>query len=183
MGDPRKQEVTLGPVVSKASAEHIRKQIAEAGKRGERRPHVTSADPSLRIERSQKSRPVRQACQHSKGRDDLRGATSACQRWSQYVHHERRDIVSVRSLCWKTIAKGICSGPVVGVMKVKSDEEALELMNDSPYGLTASIWTKDEAAFQRLLPDVEAGTVFMNRCDYLHPALGKWRCSLDTKHC
>lgn len=58
-------------------------------------------------------------------------------------------------------------------MKVKSDEEALGLMNDSPYGLTASIWTKNQEAFQRLLPDVEAGTVFMNRCDYLHPALGR----------
>lgn len=56
-------------------------------------------------------------------------------------------------------------------MKVKSDEEALQLMNDSPYGLTASIWTKDQAAFDRLVPEVEAGTVFMNRCDYLHPAL------------
>ena len=65
-----------------------------------------------------------------------------------------------------------CSGPVVGVMKVRSDEEALSLMNDSPYGLTASIWTNDQAAFDRLMPDVEAGTVFMNRADYLDPALG-----------
>lgn len=63
------------------------------------------------------------------------------------------------------------SGPVVGVMKVKNDEEALELMNDSPYGLTASVWTNDKAAFDKLLPDIEAGTVFMNRCDYLDPAL------------
>lgn len=64
-----------------------------------------------------------------------------------------------------------CSGPVVGVMKVKSDSEALSLMNDSPYGLTASIWTNDKSAFEELLPEVEAGTVFMNRCDYLDPAL------------
>lgn len=62
-------------------------------------------------------------------------------------------------------------GPVVGVMKVSSDEEALKLMNDSPYGLTASIWTQSEEAFERLMPDVEAGTVFMNRCDYLDAAL------------
>ena len=63
------------------------------------------------------------------------------------------------------------SGPVVGVMKVKGDEEALRLMNDSPYGLTASIWTNDQEAFERMMPDVEAGTVFMNRCDYLDPSL------------
>lgn len=57
-------------------------------------------------------------------------------------------------------------------MKVSSDEEALKLMNDSPYGLTASIWTNDDAAFERLMSDVEAGTVFQNRADYLDPALG-----------
>lgn len=62
-------------------------------------------------------------------------------------------------------------GPVVGVMKVSSDAEAVKLMNDSPYGLTASVWTKDASAFEKLLPDIEAGTVFMNRCDYLDPAL------------
>ena len=56
-------------------------------------------------------------------------------------------------------------------MKVKSDEEALKLMNDSSYGLTASIWTNDLEAFERLMPDVEAGTVFMNRCDTLDPSL------------
>ncbi|CEQ42138.1 SPOSA6832_03926 [Sporobolomyces salmonicolor] len=62
-------------------------------------------------------------------------------------------------------------GPVMGVMKVKSDEEALSLINDSPYGLTCSVWTTDEAAFQRLVDDIDVGTVFMNRCDYLDPSL------------
>ncbi len=62
-------------------------------------------------------------------------------------------------------------GPVVGVMKVRSDEEAIALMNDSPYGLTASIWTSDEAAAISIGDRVETGTVFMNRCDYLDPAL------------
>jgi len=62
-------------------------------------------------------------------------------------------------------------GPVVGVMKVRNDEEALALMNDSPYGLTASIWTADEAAAIALGDRLETGTVFMNRCDYLDPAL------------
>jgi acyl-CoA reductase-like NAD-dependent aldehyde dehydrogenase len=62
-------------------------------------------------------------------------------------------------------------GPVVGIMKVKSDEEAVQLMNDSRYGLTAAIWTRDPDAAQALGSRLETGTVFMNRCDYLDPEL------------
>jgi acyl-CoA reductase-like NAD-dependent aldehyde dehydrogenase len=62
-------------------------------------------------------------------------------------------------------------GPVVGIMKVRNDEEALALMNDSPYGLTASIWTQDMDHATTIADRVETGTVFMNRCDYLDPAL------------
>ncbi|WP_298964600.1 aldehyde dehydrogenase family protein [uncultured Roseibium sp.] len=62
-------------------------------------------------------------------------------------------------------------GPVVGIMKVKDDEEALQFMNDSPYGLTASIWTEDVQAAANIGNRIETGTVFMNRCDYLDPAL------------
>jgi acyl-CoA reductase-like NAD-dependent aldehyde dehydrogenase len=62
-------------------------------------------------------------------------------------------------------------GPVVGIMPVDSDETALSLMNDSRYGLTASIWTGDADAAMALAERVETGTCFMNRCDYLDPAL------------
>jgi len=62
-------------------------------------------------------------------------------------------------------------GPVVGIMKVRDDAEAIELMNDSPYGLTASIWTEDLGAAAKIGSKVETGTVFANRCDYLDPAL------------
>ncbi|MDU0362999.1 aldehyde dehydrogenase family protein [Rhizobium sp. 25PS6] len=62
-------------------------------------------------------------------------------------------------------------GPAVGIMKVKSDEEALALMNDSQYGLTASLWTRDAERAGRLGREIETGTVFMNRADYLDPAL------------
>ena len=62
-------------------------------------------------------------------------------------------------------------GPVVGIMKVAGDEEAVELMNDSPYGLTAAIWTQDVDAARAIGDEIETGTVFMNRCDYLDPAL------------
>jgi acyl-CoA reductase-like NAD-dependent aldehyde dehydrogenase len=62
-------------------------------------------------------------------------------------------------------------GPVVGIMKVASDEEAIRLMNDSEYGLTASVWTRDEEAAIAIGGELATGTVFMNRCDYLDPAL------------
>lgn len=70
-------------------------------------------------------------------------------------------------------------GPVVGIMKVKDDEEALQFMNDSPYGLTASIWTEDVQAAGEIGDRIETGTVFMNRCDYLDPAL-VWTGVKDT---
>lgn len=60
-------------------------------------------------------------------------------------------------------------GPVIPVMKVSSDEEAIALMNDSDYGLTASVWTNDLGKGEELLPQLEAGTVFINRCDYPNP--------------
>jgi len=62
-------------------------------------------------------------------------------------------------------------GPVVGLMKVAGDDEALRLMNDSPYGLTASVWTRDQTAAERIGGGIETGTVYMNRCDYLDPGL------------
>ena len=62
-------------------------------------------------------------------------------------------------------------GPVVGIQPVKDDDEAIRLMNDSRYGLTASIWTPDADAALRIGERVETGTWFMNRCDYLDPAL------------
>lgn len=70
-------------------------------------------------------------------------------------------------------------GPIVGIMKVRNDEEAIALMNDSPYGLTASIWTRDLDHAVKIGDRVETGTVFMNRCDYLDPAL-VWTGVKDT---
>ncbi|HEV7608396.1 MAG TPA: aldehyde dehydrogenase family protein [Steroidobacteraceae bacterium] len=62
-------------------------------------------------------------------------------------------------------------GPVAGLMKVSSDDEAVDLMNDSDFGLTAAIWTEDADAALALGERVNTGTWFMNRCDYLDPAL------------
>ncbi|MFU1479305.1 aldehyde dehydrogenase family protein [Roseovarius sp. C7] len=62
-------------------------------------------------------------------------------------------------------------GPVVGIMKVRDDAEAVALMNDSEFGLTASLWTADVARAQEVGDQIETGTVFMNRADYLDPGL------------
>ena len=70
-------------------------------------------------------------------------------------------------------------GPIVGIMKVRGDEDAIALMNDSPYGLTASVWTSDIEHAVKIGDRVETGTVFMNRCDYLDPAL-VWTGVKDT---
>ena len=70
-------------------------------------------------------------------------------------------------------------GPVVGIMKVSSDDEAISLMNDSDYGLTASLWTNDIDAAAEIGRRIETGTIFMNRCDYLDPALC-WTGCKDT---
>ena len=62
-------------------------------------------------------------------------------------------------------------GPVACISRVASDEEALAQMNDSDFGLTASIWTRDVEAALRIAGELETGTCFMNRCDYLDPEL------------
>ncbi len=62
-------------------------------------------------------------------------------------------------------------GPVVGIMKVAGDDEAVALMNDSRFGLTASVWTTDDKAAIGIGERVATGTWFQNRCDYLDPAL------------
>lgn len=70
-------------------------------------------------------------------------------------------------------------GPVVGIMAVRDDAEAIRLMNDSDYGLTASLWTQDTARAEAIADQIETGTVFMNRADYLDPGLC-WTGCKDT---
>ncbi len=74
-------------------------------------------------------------------------------------------------------------GPVVGIMKVANDEEAVRLMNDSEFGLTAAIWSEDVAAARAIGDQLETGTVFMNRCDYLDPALAWTGCKNTGRGC
>jgi len=62
-------------------------------------------------------------------------------------------------------------GPILPARAVAGDDEALALMNDSRFGLTASIWTADASRAERFVRELAAGTVFQNRCDYLDPCL------------
>tara|TARA_B100000945_G_scaffold96937_1_gene75813 strand:+ start:305 stop:1684 length:1380 start_codon:yes stop_codon:yes gene_type:complete len=62
-------------------------------------------------------------------------------------------------------------GPVIGIVKVSNDEEAIKLMNDSSYGLSASLWTNDILKAEHIGNQIQTGTVYLNRCDYLDPAL------------
>ncbi|MEL7131617.1 MAG: aldehyde dehydrogenase family protein [Pseudomonadota bacterium] len=70
-------------------------------------------------------------------------------------------------------------GPVVGIMPVKDDAQAIALINDSDFGLTASVWTRDVTRAEAIADQIETGTVFMNRADYLDPALC-WTGCKDT---
>lgn len=72
-------------------------------------------------------------------------------------------------------------GPVIGIMPVDNEDEGVRLMNDSPYGLTASIWSEDLARAESLAHRTTAGTVYANRCDYLDPALA-WVGIKDSGH-
>ncbi|KAL1943782.1 hypothetical protein VTO73DRAFT_4227 [Trametes versicolor] len=142
LGDPTEPETNLGPVVSVASAERIRKQVSSAIEAG-----AKALIP-----------------------EDLFAVAKA---GTAYVAPQV--LVDVNHTMDVMMEETF--GPVVGIQKVNSDDEALALMNDSPYGLTASVWTDADAhpesqeAFLRLADELQAGTVFLNRCDFLDPAL------------
>lgn len=80
-----------------------------------------------------------------------------------------------------TVMREESFGPVVGIMPVKDDEQALGLMNDSQYGLTASIWTADVDRAEALGAQIDTGTVFLNRADYLDPGLCWTGCKMTGK--
>jgi acyl-CoA reductase-like NAD-dependent aldehyde dehydrogenase len=62
-------------------------------------------------------------------------------------------------------------GPIIGIQKVANDEEAVRLMNDTDYGLTAGVYTRDAARAERILAQVDAGSVYWNCCDRVSPRL------------
>ncbi|KAF9004628.1 succinate semialdehyde dehydrogenase [Cyathus striatus] len=146
LGDPTQLDTNLGPVVSLASATRIRKQVADA----------VAAGATALIS------------------DDL---FPAAQEGTTYVAPQVLIDVNHFHSHTSLIHQEETFGPVVGIQKVSSDDEAIKLMNDSPYGLTASVWTnaegnaESEEVFLKFADELETGTVFLNRCDYLDPAL------------
>ncbi|KAI0274730.1 succinate semialdehyde dehydrogenase [Gloeopeniophorella convolvens] len=148
LGDPTKPETNLGPVVSLASALRIRKQVQDAIKAGAKAliPEELFYNPET---------------------GNLDGTTYVAPQVLIDVNHSEHT----------SVLQEETFGPVVGIQKVSGDEEAVHLMNDSRYGLTASIWTnahknpESQEVFLRLVDELNTGTVFLNRCDYLDPAL------------
>ncbi|CAG4990803.1 Aldehyde dehydrogenase [Dyadobacter sp. CECT 9275] len=136
LGDPLKEDTTLGPMVRTAAATFAQKQIDEAVNSGAK----ALIDPDLF--------PANQP-----------GTPYLAPQVLVGVDHSM-DIMTEETFA-----------PVVGIMPVKDDQEAVRLMNDSQYGLTASIWTSDVDAALAIGEQVETGTWFMNRCDYLDPEL------------
>ena len=136
LGDPTRQETTLGPMVRSAAAEFVRSQVIEATREGARALIDERAFPESRA-----------------------GTPYLAPQILVDVDHTMR------------VMREETFGPAVGIMKVASDDEAIGLMNDSDFGLTAAIWTRDIEAAEAIGDRLETGTVFMNRCDYLDPAL------------
>jgi len=146
LGDPTKAETNLGPVVNPEHAQRIRKQVQDAVEAGAKAliPEDSFVTPEI---------------------GKLEGTAFVAPQVLVDVNHTM-DVMMIETF-----------GPIVGIQKVSSDEEATLLMNDSPYGLTASVWTnaeknpRSQEAFLKLADEVNTGTVFLNRCDSLDPAL------------
>lgn len=136
LGNPLDPATTLGPMVSAASAEFVRRQVSEAVAGGAK-AHLDPCEFPM----------------------DRPGSPYLAPQVLTGVNHSM-SVMTEESF-----------GPVVGIMPVEGDEEAIRLMNDSRYGLTASLWTRDVVAAREIGDRVETGTVFLNRCDYLDPSL------------
>ncbi len=135
MGDPMREETTLGPIAQPAHVAELEGFVRDARARGAR---LLAGGKATNV--------------GGRGRFFEPTLLADC---SQAMELFRKESF----------------GPILPVMSVASDEEALEKMNDSRLGLTASVWTGDRGRAERLAGALEAGTVFMNRCDYLDPGL------------
>ena len=143
LGDPLREDTTMGPMAHVRFAQLVRDQTAEAVAGGA----TALIDPT--------NFPA-----------DDGGAYLAPQVLVDVDHS-------------MSVMRDESFGPVVGIMAVADDAEAVALMNDSNFGLTASLWTSDAERAAAIGAQVETGTVFMNRCDYLDPALC-WTGCKDT---
>jgi acyl-CoA reductase-like NAD-dependent aldehyde dehydrogenase len=158
LGDPLDETTTLGPLARKEALDVLEAQVADALKRGARllaggkRATVTSS-ASVSSTSSSIAKPA--SARSSTRPHDL--------------FFEPTLLVDCPNDA--LVMQEESFGPLVPVARVKDDDEAIAKMNDSRYGLTASVWTKDAARAERFARELEAGTVFQNRCDYLDPSL------------
>jgi acyl-CoA reductase-like NAD-dependent aldehyde dehydrogenase len=144
LGSPLDPETTLGPLVRTSAAQAVRAQVQEAVSRGAKQ----LIDPAL----------FRASDPSLFGAGDLATPYLAPQVLIDVDHS-------------MAIMREETFGPAVGIMKVSSDEEAIRLMNDSEFGLTAAIFSADAERAETLGDALDTGTVFLNRCDYLDPSL------------
>ncbi len=141
VGRPDKPETTLGPLVKPAAARFVQGQIDAALEQGAV-AHISNTDfPQLR------------------GLNEESGGAYLAPQLLSEVDHSM------------SVMRDESFGPVLGVQKVCSDDEAVGLINDSDLGLTAAVFSQDEAQAMMIAERLEVGTVFMNRCDYLDPEL------------
>jgi acyl-CoA reductase-like NAD-dependent aldehyde dehydrogenase len=145
LGDPTDVKTNLGPVISKAAVDTVKRHVSDAIALG-------AEVVAVRNESFENAPPQ-----------------------GNYV----APVVLTNVNHDMAIMKEETFGPVIPIMKVARDQEAVRLMNDSEFGLSASIWTKDVAFGKGLAEVVEAGTVFVNRCDYPSPVIRRPdKCSL-----
>ncbi|KAF7300725.1 Succinate semialdehyde dehydrogenase [Mycena chlorophos] len=160
LGDPSVETTNLGPVVSVASANRIRKQVHDAVAAGAKALVPSDLFPIAKPGSAYVAPQVLVDVDHSMDVMMVRSRLS----FAFFLKPPHRKRASARLSVFKR-------------QGVSSDEEAIKLMNHSPYGLTASIWTnaavnpESEAAFLTLEDELQFGTVYLNRCDYLDPAL------------
>jgi acyl-CoA reductase-like NAD-dependent aldehyde dehydrogenase len=170
VGDPRDPRVQVGPLASRRRAEHVRELVEEAVAEGATLhcggPIVPPAAPdhTWDIKGAQHLRGTRQASEPQ----GLPGAFFAPAVLTGVTHEMR-------------LMREPIGGPVLAVMSFKSVSEAIELANDSPYGLAASVWTADRYRGMRIARELEAGMVWLN--DHLpSPAVsrGPWGASAGS---
>ncbi|KAJ5468136.1 Aldehyde/histidinol dehydrogenase [Penicillium sp. IBT 31633x] len=141
LGDPLDQSTTTGPVISAQAVEKINSHIKDALAKGA--VDSTPQNASFGVDRNPQTQN------------------------GNFV----APVVLTNVNHTMATMKEETFGPVMPIMKVSSDDEAIAFMNDSDYGLTASVWTKDIARGEELIDRIDAGTVFINRCDYPSPDL------------
>ena len=156
LGDPFDRSTNIGPVVSKKAAETIQAHVKDAIDKGAE--DLTPENESFASPPS--------------GGNYVRPTLLVNVTHKMSKQHTPTSLPK-RELALTAMGTEVMNeetfGPIIPVMRVKHDEDAVRAMNESEFGLTASIWTKDTVKGEEIAKHVEAGTVFVNRCDFPSP--------------